>query len=192
MGKMFLRGIFTLLPITVSIYFLFLFFDWAEHIVRNLLVVAFGQANYVPGMGLVLGLGLILFLGFLMGSPLAQSMYQAIERPILSVPIVKSIYLAVKDLTEYFGPKSENSSHQVVSVSIPNLDIQLVGFITRDNLDTMPEGMNKLDRVAVYLPMSYQIGGYTLFVPRAWTTPLNMKVEQAMRSALPGWMPGKK
>jgi uncharacterized membrane protein len=44
------------------------------------------------------------------------------------------------------------------------------------------------DRVAVYLPMGYMIGGYTVFVPRSWVTPISMTVEEAMRSSLFAWM----
>jgi uncharacterized membrane protein len=36
--------------------------------------------------------------------------------------------------------------------------------------------------------MGYMIGGYTLFVPRSWITPIEMSVEEAMRSALIAWM----
>jgi uncharacterized membrane protein len=38
----------------------------------------------------------------------------------------------------------------------------------------------------VYMPMSYQIGGYTLFLPRRCLTPLDMPFEQAMRLVLTG------
>jgi len=44
--------------------------------------------------------------------------------------------------------------------------------------------------VAVYLPMGYMIGGYTVFVPRDWINPIQMSVEEAMRSSLIAWMAG--
>ena len=42
--------------------------------------------------------------------------------------------------------------------------------------------------IAVYLPMGYMIGGYTVFVPREWVQVLDMSVEEAMRSSLTAWM----
>ena len=48
--------------------------------------------------------------------------------------------------------------------------------------------LGELDQVAVYLPMGYMIGGYTVFVPRSWVTPVDMSVEEAMRSSLIAWM----
>ncbi|MBC7208768.1 MAG: hypothetical protein H5U27_20000, partial [Methyloversatilis sp.] len=44
------------------------------------------------------------------------------------------------------------------------------------------------DQVAAYLPMGYMIGGYTVFVPRAWVTKVDMSVEEAMRMALIAYM----
>ena len=58
----------------------------------------------------------------------------------------------------------------------------------RSDLDDLDAAIAGEDRVAVYLPMSYQIGGYTLFVPRGWITPLDMSVESALRNTLTGWV----
>jgi uncharacterized membrane protein len=63
-----------------------------------------------------------------------------------------------------------------------------VGLVTRQRVDDLPAGFLQGDRVAVYLPMGYMIGGYTVFVPRAWVQPIDMSVEEAMRSSLFAWM----
>ena len=60
--------------------------------------------------------------------------------------------------------------------------------MTRRNLDGLPEGFSPGARVAVYLPMGYMIGGYTVFVPQEWVQPIQMSVEEAMRSSLIAWM----
>ena len=73
-------------------------------------------------------------------------------------------------------------------LKIPGQDLEIVGLITRQNLLGLPEGFLQGDRVAVYLPMGYMIGGYTVFVPRSWLRPVDMTVETAMRSSLFAWM----
>ena len=60
-----------------------------------------------------------------------------------------------------------------------------IGFLT--NEDVRLPGLE--GRVAVYMPMSYQIGGYTAFVPKSWVREVDLGVEEAMRSALTAWMP---
>ncbi|HEX5676313.1 MAG TPA: hypothetical protein VFX83_13075, partial [Azonexus sp.] len=76
----------------------------------------------------------------------------------------------------------------VVSLRLPGQALELVGLVTRKNVDDLPAGFLQGDRVAVYLPMGYMIGGYTVFVPREWVQPLDMSVEEAMRASLFAWM----
>jgi uncharacterized membrane protein len=52
----------------------------------------------------------------------------------------------------------------------------------------LPVNAEVEQNVAVYLPMGYMIGGYTVFVPRSWVQVLDMSVEEAMRSSLIAWM----
>ena len=65
-------------------------------------------------------------------------------------------------------------------VTVPGLEAQLLGFVTLDDHRDLPFAAPE-HTVAVYFPMSYQIGGYTLFLPRARLKPLDMSMEDAMR-----------
>jgi uncharacterized membrane protein len=73
---------------------------------------------------------------------------------------------------------------QVVSVQYPGTQMRLLGFITRSDFSDLPQGVANADDVAVYLPMSYQVGGYTVVVPRSQITPVNMARDEAMRFVL--------
>ena len=68
--------------------------------------------------------------------------------------------------------------------------MEIVGLLTRDDLRDLPNGISKDNRVAVYVPISYQLGGYTFFVPRSYITPIDLSVEEAMRSIVTAWLPG--
>jgi uncharacterized membrane protein len=61
---------------------------------------------------------------------------------------------------------------------------RLIGFVTREKFDDLPGGIGSSDQVAVYLPMSYQLGGYTVLMPRDRVHAVDMPIEQAMRFAL--------
>jgi uncharacterized membrane protein len=186
----FIRGVLTLLPFGLTIYVLILFLKWSEATFASTFTWALGDA-YIPGMGLGFGVIVICLLGFLISHETMGSVFSFIEVPFKNVPIVKSIYSAIKNLADYFSPDGDHTSRQVVSVHVPNLNIQMIGFLTRSDLRGLPQDSDKTDRVAVYFPMSYQIGGYTAFVPRAWVTKIDMPVEIAMRSALTAWMPSR-
>ena len=112
-----------------------------------------------------------------------------VEFPFTNLPVVKNIYSSFKDFADYFSPDRNRKAQQtVVALKIPGLALELVGLITRQRVDTLPAGFLQGDRVAVYLPMGYNIGGYTVFVPRDWVQPIDMAVEEAMRASLFAWM----
>lgn len=185
--KYFLRGLFTVLPVALTIYLLFLFLAWTEHAALWLLSPIIGSV-YVPGMGLVLGFGLILLIGYMVSKRRVRRALAFVELPFTNLPVVKSIYNSLKSFAEFFAPGSKQAGDQVVILRMPDHGLELVGLVTRRNFDDLPPGFIGGDRVAVYLPMGYNIGGYTVFVPLDWITPIEMTVEEAMRSSLIAWM----
>jgi uncharacterized membrane protein len=73
-------------------------------------------------------------------------------------------------------------------MTFPNTNIRLLGFVTRDDVHDIAEGLAPEQNIAVYLPMSYQVGGYTVFVPRDSVEPVNMSMNEAMRFAITAGM----
>ena len=185
----FFRGLITALPIGVTIYVLYLFLSWSESLAMQLIRPFIGNF-YVPGMGLMLGVTGIVLVGVLVSQPFAAKLLSLVELPFTNLPVVKSIYSSLKSFADYFSPHKEAPAQQVVVLRMPDNELELVGLVTRQSLAGLPGGFLQGDRVAVYLPMGYMIGGYTVFVPRAWVTPVAMSVEEAMRSALFAWMAG--
>ncbi len=185
--RYFFRGLITAMPLGFTIYLLYVFLTWSENFAMWWIRPFIGEF-YVPGLGLVLGIGAIVLLGFLISQPLASKFLSWLEVPFTNLPVVKSIYSSLKSFADYFSPNKGQAAQQVVLLKIPDTALEMVGLITRRNLDSLPEGFSKENRVAVYLPMGYMIGGYTVFVPLEWVQPLEMSVEEAMRSSLFAWM----
>ena len=186
--KYFFRGLVTLLPFGLTVFILVSFLLWVEESTRKVLTTISNDIN-IPGLGLVVGMVLICFLGFLTTLPLAEKVIDAMELPFKNMPIVKSIYSAIKSLSDYFSPESSNVNQQVVLVKLPWNDAEVMGLVTRKNLNDLPNEFAKDDRIAVFLPLSYQVGGLTVFLPRSQVRKVNMPVEVAMRSAITAWMP---
>ena len=137
----------------------------------------------------LLGTGSAVFIGFLLSTRLTARLLSWVELPFTNIPVVKSIYSSLKSFADYFSPQHQDGdAQQVVILRLPGQELEVVGLITRNHLRGLPPGFLPGDRVAVYLPMGYMIGGYTLFVPRDWLTPIDMSVEEAMRSSLIAWM----
>jgi uncharacterized membrane protein len=185
--KYFFRGLVTVLPLALTVYLLFLFLAWTESVALWILRPFIG-GFYVPGLGLFFGILIILGIGFLMSKPHVREALAFIELPFTRLPVVKSIYSSLKSFSDYFSPTSKKDAQQVVILRIPGQEMEIVGLVTRRNFHDLPAGFLPGERVAVYLPMGYMIGGYTVFVPASWVTAISMSVEEAMRSSLIAWM----
>lgn len=191
LSQYFFRGLITFLPLALTIYVLFLFVAWVEGTAMAMIRPVIGEF-YLPGLGIALGAALIVALGFLISLPITARLLSWVELPFTNLPVVKSIYSSLKNFADYFAPH-EKDAQQVVLLSMPGHELAIVGLVTRQSLKGLPPGLGDLDgRVAVYLPMGYMIGGYTVFVPRSWTSPIDMSVEEAMRSALIAFMASSK
>jgi len=184
LSRIFLTGLFTVLPVLATIYLLVWLFSSAEALMGDPLKTLLPDGVYVTGMGLLVGCGVVFAIGILMRAYLIRSVFGLTEKLFLKVPLVKTIYSALKEFFGLFAGENGGESFQVVMVDFPQLDVRVLGFITRDEFSDMPENMVSTDSVAVYLPMSYQIGGYTVYIPRSRLTFIDMPREQAMRLAV--------
>jgi uncharacterized membrane protein len=187
----FLRGLFTLLPLLLSIYVFIWFITWVENFSRSFVFYFVPDSLYLPGIGAAVVFILIYLFGAVTERPWTKWGFSLLENVLLEIPIVKTVYQAIKDFTDFLKPSGGRKSNQVVVVKPAGTSIELIGLLTRDSLKDLPSPLTKENRVAVYFPMSYQFGGYTMFVPREWVHPTQMSVEDAMRSVITAWLPGQ-
>ena len=186
LGKLFLKGLAVVIPVALTLAILWWTAMGAERLMGTVLKFTLPEGWYVPGMGLVSGLVLIALIGLLSHVLIFQKLFNLGETIFHRLPLVKSIYTAIKDFIGYLNPDKETEMGKVVMVQLPGQSFQLLGFITREQFDDLPFSPAAEDPVAVYMPMSYQIGGYTLFLPRSCLTPLDIPFEQAMKLVLTG------
>ena len=185
--RYFFRGLITVLPVGLTLYVLYIFLAWMETLTLWVLRPVIGSF-YIPGMGLVFGVAGIVLIGYLVSKQSVRKLLSFAELPFTNLPVVKSIYSSLKSFADYFSPSGKDGEQSVVILRMPGHAMEIVGLITRREFADLPEGFLPGERVAVYLPMGYMIGGYTVFVPVEWVQPIAMSVEEAMRSSLIAWM----
>jgi uncharacterized membrane protein len=116
--------------------------------------------------------------------PITRWLLARADELLERIPIVKTIYLSIRDIAAYMSQDPKKGFRQVVAVRIQ--DMRLIGFITAEELPGLPAAAVSEPIVGVYLPMSYGIGGYTVYLPKSQVEPLDMSLEDAMRLALIG------
>ncbi|AXQ31745.1 DUF502 domain-containing protein [Solimonas sp. K1W22B-7] len=185
----FFTGLLAILPILVTVALVMWLVGAAESVLGGLLGFLLPRGLYLPGMGLLVAILLIYLVGLGMQGLFVQQAFGWLESGLNRIPLVKTVYGAVRDLTGFMSNKRERKFGQVVMVQLPNLPLRLVGFVTVDDLgEAGISGCDTGGCVAVYLPMSYQIGGYTVMLPRQHLTPMDMSFEEAMRFVITAGM----
>jgi uncharacterized membrane protein len=187
-SKTLLTGFITLLPVVLTIYLLYWLAVSSENVMGGALRWLLPDATYFPGLGMFAGLLVVFLVGLLMKAILIRKLFTFGEKILYRLPLIKTVYRAIRDLFDFFSPTKDGLG-QVVAVT--HNGIEMIGFITQTDQQRLPESFREQDKVLVYLPMSYMIGGFTLFIPREQVRPLNLSMEEAMRFALTAGITGK-
>jgi uncharacterized membrane protein len=183
------RGLVVVLPIGFTIWLLWWIGSTTESLLRRLIVLFVPPEYYMPGMGIAAALLLLLAAGTLFNALLVQSALAAWERFLDRIPVVKTIYGATRDFVKLLPTGGKRRDLRRVVLARFG-DARVIGFVTQDDASELGivdagEGL-----VAVYFPMSYQIGGYTALLPRSRIETLEIPVEAAMRMVLTGGISG--
>jgi len=178
--KVLLRGLAVVLPVIITIAVL----GWVGSYAESILSTVIPEGRYVPGMGLVAGLALVLVVGILMSFWIFEALFNWMERQVERIPLIRTLYKSIKDLMQFFpgGQKGGPGFKQVVLADVGG--VHLIGLVTREDFSDLPTPLRRKDEVLVWLPLSYQIGGFTVWIPRSAVTPIELTVAEAMRFAM--------
>lgn len=184
LSQIFLTGLGTILPLLLTVYLLFWLATSTEALLGKGIRWLVDEKYYRPGMGIILGLVVLFVVGLLMKTWLVRKIFDWWNGLFLRLPLVKTIYRMFQDFVVFITEPKKQEGQQVVSMQVGDTNMRVLGFVTRSDLKTLPNGLRSDNEVAVYLPFSYQIGGYTVFVPRDSLTPVDMNLQDAMRFAV--------
>lgn len=178
-----LKGLAAILPVGLTVYLIYWLIVVVERTLRSAIVVVVPEPYYVPGMGLIAGVVLLYLIGLAVNAWVVRRALRMGERFLERIPLIKSIYGTLRDFTEYVAKaRKRRELQQVVMVKLG--ETHLMGFLTGENIRDIPGVSFPDDIVAVYLPMSYQIGGYTLYLPSSLVEKVDLSIEDAMRRVL--------
>jgi uncharacterized membrane protein len=175
-----LKGLVAVLPIGLTVYLIYWLLATGEAIAQPLLLLLIPDVLYFPGLGLIASLAMLVLTGFLVNLYGFRYLVKLSHNIFERIPLVKSIYGAIKDMMMVFNLAEKKEMKSVVSIEWNGA--QVIGFITGEQ--TGQQLFGEQDLVGVYVPLSYQIGGMTLYISRDRLTELDIGVEEAMRLAL--------
>ena len=189
MRTIFISGLVAFLPMAVTIYIVFAGVSIVENLLGSFLRSMLPPDAYYPGFGFLTTIVLIFILGLMLNNLLTAGLFKKIQEKLTEIPFIKVVYSPLRDLMNLFSEgKHKNNLQKVVLVDFAG-GKKVLGLVTRENFSDI--GLNPTltaDRIAVYFPMSYGLGGYTLLVSKSEVTPVDIPVEKAMSLALTAWI----
>jgi len=173
----FLQGLIYISPIGVTIYLLYQVFIFVDGQFSEII------KPHIPGLGLLITIVAVTLLGFVGGTVFARPLMTLINKFIVKLPVIKDLYLPLKD---FFGALigKEKKFNTPVLVKVNNIsNLEKIGFITQETLSDLGiEGK----KVAVYFPHSYAFSGELFIVPAEYVSRLNIPSSVALKFILTG------
>lgn len=179
LGKIFKRGLLAIAPLAVTIALIQWLFSTFEGVFSEPIKALIGDQYYFKGMGIILALVLIFLIGSIINNWVVQKISLAGEAILKKIPLVKTLYNSIGEMMSYFQSKNDQKQGGVVIVEVAG--IKFLGLVTRESFDELPSGIGQEGDIAVFIPLSYQIGGHTVIVPKSRVQRIDMNVEEAMR-----------
>ncbi len=193
-SQTFVRGFFLLLPLLLSFYFLIWLINTFDGLFNRLLSPFLKEGEIPFGIGIVMGISFIFIVGMTSRLSITHYLESWLEKIFKKIPIVGTVFNSLKDIAEYVkSMRNPNAHGKSVIVTLPHMDFKIAGFLTREKLDDLPTTDDLRDRVAVYIPLAYMVGGgFTIFVRKDQVHDLDIPFERAMQLNLTAWMSSQK
>lgn len=164
--------------------------DWLRHDTHRAEVNLF-WSRYAIGLdliGLVVAVVLIYIAGALLGSFIGKRLLSRGEELIDRVPLIRRVYPAVKQITDFFfnDQKTQVQFSRVVAVEYPRKGLWSVGLVTGDTMQKIQDNAG-VECFTVFVPSSpTPFTGYVITVPVTDTIDLPITIEEALKFAVSG------
>ena len=182
--RYFLTGLLAITPLAITAWILWRFYDLISDNMRPLVqkVPALSEAYpefFLTLIGVFVFVLIITLIGMFTRNLIGMAFFRLLERIIVKIPVVKSLFSATKQIAQVFLEDRRSAFQRVVLFEYPRKGLFSVGFVTRDE----PAD----DLINVFLPTTPNpTSGYMLMVPRHEMQALDLPVEEAIKLIISG------
>ncbi|MGE5538703.1 MAG: DUF502 domain-containing protein [Gemmatimonas sp.] len=188
----FLTGVLIVAPLALTIYVCLAIVRWVDQLIAPLIPPPYRPEVYfnlpfeVPGTGFVIVVVGLTAIGASAATLLGRYFVRASDRVLARLPIVRTLYGALKQMFETLLSQKSSAFRQVVLVPFPHAGTWAIGFLAGDATASVQRALDD-DLVSVFLPTSPNpTSGYIVFVPRSQAIPVDMTVEEGLKLVVSG------
>ncbi len=177
----FITGVVVLIPIGFTLYLTKFIIGISSKIIPENI----NPNNYlpyaIPGIEILISIIFITIVGGLSLSFLGKRILKIIDDLFKRIPVLRTIYSAIVQMTETFSNKDDSGKKSVVLIEYPRKGVWAVGFATKENKSEMAEKTNK-KLINVFVPTTPNpTSGFLLMFPIDEVIYLNMTFEEASK-----------
>jgi len=179
--KYFVTGLLIWVPVVITIWVLGLMVNTLESVVPAFLSPTALFGFDIPGFRVVLVLVVLLATGMFAANFLGRGILKYSEKVLGRIPLVRSIYQSVKQVSDTLLAPNGQAFRQAVLVQYPRAGCYTVALLTGAPSGEVAEHLQS-DYVSVYVPTTPNpTSGFFLIMPRSEVVPLNMSVDAALK-----------
>ena len=187
MKKYLIAGLLTWMPLAITIWVMLWVVGLMDGMFNGVLglfdtlVPGLVKLKDIPGLGVLVTLALMLLTGVFVTNILGQWWVQQWDRLLNRIPIVKSIYSSVKQVSDTLFSSSGNAFREAVLVQYPREGSWTIAFVTgRPSGEVAAHLVG--EHVSLYVPTTPNpTSGFFLMMPKSSIKPLAMSVDEALK-----------
>lgn len=184
MKKYFITGLLVLVPLFITIWVLKTLVQTLDQSLLLLPIQWRPEAWLgvdIPGFGAILTMAIILTTGLVATNIFGQQLIELWEQLLARVPVVKSIYSSVKQVSDTLFSDSGNAFRQALLIEYPRQGVWTIAFLTGSPGGDVAHHLQG-DYVSVYVPTTPNpTSGFFLMLPKSEVIALDMSVDQALK-----------
>ncbi len=177
-------------PISITLYAAWAILDFIDNFISGLIPAPYNPLTYfpvsVPGFGIAILITVVTLIGFLTANFLGRIFIKWSEQIVDRMPVVRSIYSALKQIFETVLSDKTKSFREVVLLEYPRRDMWTLGFVIGKTYGEVQE-KTKSEMLNIYIPTTPNpTSGYLVFLDRNEIITLDMTVEDALKMVISG------
>ena len=183
--KWFLSGLLVIVPVVIT----FLVLEWVVGLLDQtlqILPMAWHPDRvlgvHIPGFGVILTLAILLVVGATVSNFIGNKLVQWGDAVVTRIPVVRSIYSSVKQVSDTLFSENGNAFRKAVLVQWPREGIWTVAFVTGAPGGDVATYLREDEFLSVYVPTTPNpTGGYFVMLRKSECVELNMSVDEALK-----------
>lgn len=181
----FVRGFAVIVPVALTYWFFRALLNAIDGILSPVFEHFLGRQ--IPGLGFISMVILVLIVGLLSRNLVGRVLFRWFEKLVQSVPFVRGVYSAIKDLIGAFTVGGKGTTfRQVVLVEYPRSGLYTIAFVTNE-MQFSYSDKRTIDFVNVYIPNPPNpTSGLLILVPKKDAVVLDLTIEQGLKLVLSG------